>query len=499
VTIASYYGHVNDIAANQALFTATLRQLHDSAASFIVAGDFNVAPTTVAGWIHASPAGHAKVFDAGPTCHTSTGANCIDYFVLSGNLTSLPWRLHTETAAMPPHSPVRMHLQDTNTHGTTVRYLNTRRRPKDVASIGPHYSEPAWTSWQIKTDDFMQRHSIHEALSMQPRRSDDFWEELDDMWGQWEHLAAAEISSTIGLERDERPGHSLVPEQVRPVYQATRLAQESELLMAAKWLKARAVEALAGRATAEGQNPSAYRWRRGLRSAWRRRFARCHRSFPEADTFLADIGKTYLTHNEYQASLRSWLVYWEDNINGPIAQQRRELRKVRREELYTAIEEAKASAYLRLRHFPPPVVEQVKHRDDSGREYYTSSLPAVVEAHRKEWAKWWDEEGTSPSQQEEAPWRDWHVPLPPPLEQGHLRAVARSFKSRTSCVDGWHPRHIAAMSEKALHGLISLFRCVEAAGDWPPHQRRQVTQLIGKPTGGLRPIALFHSIHRVYY
>jgi hypothetical protein len=75
-------------------------------------------------------------------------------------------------------------------------------------------------------DEFMQRHDVHGAHLMHTNCDDDFWRELDELWSSWESLAAGEVSTTVGLERDERPGHSLVPELVRPVYQATRLAQE---------------------------------------------------------------------------------------------------------------------------------------------------------------------------------------------------------------------------------------------------------------------------------
>jgi hypothetical protein len=81
ITMVSYYGHVHDPVANQALMQAKLRFLHGHAACFIIAGDFKVTPNTMAEWIGDSVAKHAKVFLAGDTCHTSFRASSTDYFI----------------------------------------------------------------------------------------------------------------------------------------------------------------------------------------------------------------------------------------------------------------------------------------------------------------------------------------------------------------------------------------------------------------------------------
>jgi hypothetical protein len=249
----------------------------------------------------------------------------------------------------------------------------------------------------------------------------DFWEDFDILWAEWERIAAGEVSSTVGLEPDERPGHDLNPEEVTPVYPATRAPQEVELVMAAKWLRARATEAKAGRAYAAGQHPSAYAWRRSLRSAWKRHFARCHSHYPAAAVFLSEISHTAQPQADYTAAMARWEEFWKSHMEGPIAAQRRQTAQAKREVFYEAMEQAKAEAYLRLRPRPPPTVETVQAVDAEHGPYHTSSLTAVVEAHRREWAKWWDEAGESPNRQEDVAWHTWLIPLPVQLTVAQLR------------------------------------------------------------------------------
>jgi hypothetical protein len=68
-----------------------------------------------------------------------------------------------------------------------------------------------------------------------------------------------------------------------------------------------------------------------------------------------------------------------------------------------------------------------------------------------------------------------------------LRKAGKSFKTRTTATDGWHPRHLA-----------EILNAVELLGDFPMQLRDVLIHLMDKPTGGTRPIGWYRAMFRLW-
>lgn len=131
------------------------------------------------------------------------------------------------------------------------------------------------------------------------------------------------------------------------------------------------------------------------------------------------------------------------------------------------------------------------YRSPKKGEYGTR---VIVEEQADIWAAWWQSEST-------VKWTDFAstgTKVPQLLTTECIRTVSASFKSQTSCVDGFHPRHYSLLSSKLLEALILLFRIFEAIGQWPRDEQKVLTVLIPKAEEGLRPIAFFRTLYRMY-
>ena len=73
------------------------------------------------------------------------------------------------------------------------------------------------------------------------------------------------------------------------------------------------------------------------------------------------------------------------------------------------------------------------------------------------------------------------------------------MKSGTAVgIDQWSPAQWKLLSEEAIDGITYLFQYIEEYGVWPGHIYCNIIVLMGKPTGGSRPIALVPMLYRLY-
>ena len=84
------------------------------------------------------------------------------------------------------------------------------------------------------------------------------------------------------------------------------------------------------------------------------------------------------------------------------------------------------------------------------------------------------------------------------LTAKEIRDAARSFKKRTTAVEGWHPRHFGWLSDDMLNALSRLWHVCETQLVWPSQEEELLAKLIPKASGGLRPIMWYRSMFRVY-
>ena len=75
----------------------------------------------------------------------------------------------------------------------------------------------------------------------------------------------------------------------------------------------------------------------------------------------------------------------------------------------------------------------------------------------------------------------------------------KELKSNTALgLDQWEVAWLKAMPPEAKESLATLLNMVEACGSWPTHILANTIILMGKPTGGSRPIALMPMLYRIW-
>ena len=87
---------------------------------------------------------------------------------------------------------------------------------------------------------------------------------------------------------------------------------------------------------------------------------------------------------------------------------------------------------------------------------------------------------------------------PASLSAEQIRIASRKFKPSTVSADQLHPKHISLLSLSAREALARNYTAFELTGNFPEQERKVVTVLIPKTDGGLRPVALFRTLYRVY-
>ena len=87
---------------------------------------------------------------------------------------------------------------------------------------------------------------------------------------------------------------------------------------------------------------------------------------------------------------------------------------------------------------------------------------------------------------------------PEMLTAKQIRDAARSFKKRTTAVEGWHPRHFGWLSDALLDAVSRMWQVCEIQLVWPQQEEELLAKLIPKASGGLRPIMWYRSMFRVY-
>ncbi len=121
----------------------------------------------------------------------------------------------------------------------------------------------------------------------------------------------------------------------------------------------------------------------------------------------------------------------------------------------------------------------------------------LVDRDTLEWEAIW----TSRDSLASAPWRGaggGAEPLPRPTV-AEMRRAAYSFKVGTGTgVDGVPPRHYAWLSDELLGSIMDLLMFLEEAALWPSQVSEALMRLIPKPSGGRRPIGLLASLVRLW-
>ena len=65
-------------------------------------------------------------------------------------------------------------------------------------------------------------------------------------------------------------------------------------------------------------------------------------------------------------------------------------------------------------------------------------------------------------------------------------------------IDQWSPIQLRLLSPEAKQLLLSILQDVESSKAWPGYTYYNIIVLMGKPAGGVRPIALMAMIYRLW-
>ena len=90
------------------------------------------------------------------------------------------------------------------------------------------------------------------------------------------------------------------------------------------------------------------------------------------------------------------------------------------------------------------------------------------------------------------------IKFPVRMEVKEIRDSSKSFKKRTTAVEGWHPRHFSWLSDPMLESLSAMWYVCELQLVWPEQEEELLAKLIPKASGGLRPIMWYRSMYRVF-
>ena len=84
------------------------------------------------------------------------------------------------------------------------------------------------------------------------------------------------------------------------------------------------------------------------------------------------------------------------------------------------------------------------------------------------------------------------------ISQEDVKRSIKALKSATAVgIDQWSRAQWKALSPEAIDGITYLFQYIEEYGVWPGHIYYNIVVLMGKPTGGSRPIALMPMLYRL--
>jgi hypothetical protein len=159
----------------------------------------------------------------------------------------------------------------------------------------------------------------------------------------------------------------------------------------------------------------------------------------------------------------------------------------------TAIELRKGSAWAHSRSKPVDFRPLVPVSTSTGPSLLVTD---VLQDQVTIWSKWWQESEAAEGESHDI------YPLEgigrTPLTAKEIRHTASRFPANTSRSDGWQPRQIGCLCDRALEGLAILYHIAELVGDYPIHLRGALVTLIDKTDGGLRPITLFRAVYRLH-
>jgi ribonuclease HI len=475
--VATFYGWVDRPDFTHGAVHELICWLKTLQMPWVIGGDFNTMPSAL---LEGVGIPDVQVIAAGPTCFAGA-PSCIDFFVCDRQFRGLVSSHGALITSLPTHRPVKLVFQ---VRPTEVPLLDHKWKTVATPQFGPAFEHPraAATADALEglRDQLTRRGGwVGSSHPVEHRGQWERFEALCIEWHEWARLEAAAQFAT------PTPGATLRPKQGIPTCPPHDNSHLKEAQLA-RWVRRRLLEA---RAAANTDKPWTFVIFGGLERLVTEKARTMTTQLVQVFAALAaepDAGTS-------AAVLTGWIDWVDHHVKNHVNTQAAARARDQANILSEAYRLGQAKAYAKLRSFTFYQREVVQ--DEDGRP--SSSSSAILASYRRTWAAHWGEGMPAHEEQAEA-WRQWQVPTLGVYPPAVIRQVAASFKLRTAAIDGWHPRHFAHLSDASLRGLAALFHIVELMGAWPSSVSQQLTVLIPKAAGGLRPIALFRGMVRLF-
>ncbi len=496
-----------------------------NAMPFVLGADFNCTPEELVGSGILARLG-AQLFAPATrrgTCRTARAKRTIDYFVLDEGLARAVADISTvEEGTLATHVPVRLAFHP---RVTCLKALGLRHPPTLPTQrlYGPLPPPPCWHGVDALCGDALR--AVRTATARQAQLA------IDAAYAAWAKKADEELQQTTGRYYD---GASLRGEAPRLIWQSVvpeKVAKRDQGT-AEPWRYADALARELARTAgaAGGHDADADDGAMVIGEILTCIDARILHSddSPDLSTTqtdtrrgqppwqrLRDIARDIETwfdgtrHQRSRDHVRRDGDGERDDMKAMLTQRLEEAREAISEGRTAAEQDDKRHAEERWRawiaegadagarnahaavrlpvQWSPTVVEDAQH-------VYTADPMKLLEAQRREYIGEWQAVETPAAR---SGWRAM-----PPLEAmspAHLRATALQVAERTTqTYDGFHPRHMALLSDPALAALGTLYQAMEAAAMWPTQIGLVTMPALPKPLGGFRLIGIFAAVYRIW-
>ena len=476
---------------------------------WIVAGDFNMTPATLAttNW-HKLIGGRILAPEA-PTCLSQT----YDYFVVKAGFAQAVEKVQVlDDGGLFPHSPSRLYIRsDARRHAVRKLTRPTKipgRLPHGPASRPPSYKavNDACTAEDCQTAVY-QWYTIARQEWAGLTGCEDAYKPPKFSW----QPAAGECASKETGTTNPATAWRILGRRADEVAAClakkteTNSARTREIVGKQTRASRKAVKSLSEKLQQELQ-PNMDRWCSGLDKAVTACSVRWAKSLAQAARKKATASEETAAKIRTQG-WRDWLGASDSERKGLCPPSRGAYRWVKglagwapsRTGHHThndAIpDEEDHSTWDDLEGYVEPEDSEPGqgHQEDFG-----SNTPlcdqAALEQEGGEWAELWDEGAEYNAMIEDELVEELEALTVPELKQAAL-----SFPADTGLgADNISPRALARLSDEALASLIRILHLAEKQGKWPKELDLVMIVLLPKPDGGSRPIGLFPTLIRVW-
>ncbi len=480
VILVAVYGWVDDVMKTLSLLDEIRAYVTGSGQPWFVMGDFNVGASDMHSWL-TEAGGWGSVWQNGPTCFAGPDPTTIDYFIARPGMECIRTSMTVVECSLATHKPFGISLKGGG-HGR-VRVLAKPVRAPTTPVFGPRL---ALDSIEVRVLSAQARSAASKWSSRKVSAAGPDIEqvkELDRLHQAWNEAARGQAAQAFGVELPTA-GDRLRYEWKDPAdLVRAKMPKSTQALYAATWLYRRVTE------VAKVGSPVGTRWWvRWVRllEGWRKEEVLGSAS---VNLFLSIWTSPVYAADHIKEKARALLPYFEAPKEKTVAKDR----KAQSDRWSKVKKEVESGASVGFR------LVKGKKAEMWADEVGDISNVALLQRQADKWASVWEANNHTGAWDIRTCGADLsNLDLPEPITAKQIRESSRSFKVKTTAVEGWHPRSFAQFSDELLGALADIWSLAECWLKWPKAEEEMLAKLIAKPSGGLRPIMWFRSSFRTY-